>query len=91
MFLTGILSKNFVLTSWILKFQTLKVERKACYTMVIVNIELMLYSDFHLPLVGRGQQTLNSTLANGRTVDESRYHNFGLDSEIQSVYTLKYL
>ena len=38
------------------------------------------------PLVSRGQQTLNSMLANGRTVDESRYHNFGLDSEIQSVY-----
>ena len=29
---------------------------------------------------------LPPTLANGRTVDESRYHNFGLDSEIQSVY-----
>ena len=47
------------------------MERKARHTMVIV-IELMLYSDFQL--------------ANGRTVVESRYHNFGLDSEIQSVY-----
>ena len=47
------------------------MERKACYTMVIV-IELMLHSDFQL--------------AKGRTVVESRYHNFGLDSEIQSVY-----
>ena len=59
------------------------MERNACYTMVIV-IELMLYSDS--PLESRGEQSLNSTLANGRTVDESRYHNFGLDSEIQSVY-----
>ena len=44
-------------------------------------------------LMSRGQQTLNSTLANGRTVVESRYHNFGLDSEIRSQhgYTLKYL
>ena len=41
---------------------------------------------FHLPFGEQGQQTLNSTLANGRTVVESRYHNFGLDSEIQSVY-----
>ena len=54
--------------------------------MVIV-IELMLYSDFHIPIGEQGaQQTLNSKLANGRTVVESRYHNFGLDSEIQSVY-----
>ena len=53
---------------------------------MVIGIELMLYSDFHLPVGGnRGQQTLNSTLANGRTVVESRYHNFGLDSEIQSV------
>ena len=31
-----------------------------------------------------GQQTLNSTLANRRTMVESRYHSFGLDSEIKS-------
>ena len=43
--------------------------------MVIV-IELMLNKNW--------QQTLNSTLANGRTKVESRYHNFGLDREIQS-------
>ena len=32
----------------------------------------------------RGQQTLNSTLANGRTMVESRYQNFDLDREMQS-------
>ena len=84
MFLTCILSKNIVLTSWILKFQTLIAERKACYTMVIV-IVLMLYSDFHPPLVSRGQHTLNSTPANGE-LWTNNYHHFGLDSEIQSVY-----
>ena len=29
------------------------MERKACYTMIIV-IELMLYSDFHLPVGEQG-------------------------------------
>ena len=43
--------------------------------MVIV-IEVMLNKN--------RQQTLNLTLANGRTMVESRYQNFGLDSEIQS-------
>ena len=59
-------------------------ERKACYTTVIV-IELMLYSKAGIFLGSvREQQTLNSTLANGITMFESRYHNFGLDSDIQS-------
>ena len=52
--------------------------------MVIV-IELMLYSKAVIFLGGvRGQQTLNSTLVNGRVMVESRYNNFGLDIEIQS-------
>ena len=40
-------------------------------------------------LVSRGQQMLNSTLANGRAMVESRYHNFGHDSEIHSHRYLK--
>ena len=51
--------------------------------MVIV-IELMLDSKAVIFLGGvQGQQTLNSTLANRRPMIESRYRNFGLDSEIQ--------
>ena len=51
--------------------------------MVIVT-ELMLCSKSVIFLGGvLGQQTLNSTLVNGRTMVESLYHNFGLVKAIK--------
>ena len=65
MFLTCILFKNIVLTIMDFKFLTLIVERKACYTMVVV-IDLMLYS-FHLLVGEQGATDMHPTLANGIT------------------------
>ena len=56
-------------------------ERKACYTTVInKTCKGRLRRDSTSTTL---QHTLNSTLANERTVYEFRYHNFGLDSEMQ--------
>ena len=55
--------------------------------IVIVLIVLMLYSN--LPFSEQEATDIDSTQANGSTVDESRYHNFGLDSEIPVYMYLK--
>ena len=54
-------------------------ERKACYTMVIV-IELRLYSgDISWRCLNKKYKgPLRTDTGNGRSMVESRYHNFGL-------------
>ena len=63
-------------------FDTNRGKKSLLHIGYSYGIDAALTSTF--PLVSRGQQTLNSMLANGRTMVESRYHNFGLGSKIQS-------
>ena len=66
MFLNSILSKNIILIIMDFKISETNRGKKSL---------------LHIGYIYR-IDTLNSTLANGRTMVDSHYHNFSLDSEI---------